>query len=255
MGLLQRCEELFSSADLYQVLGVTREASKAEIRRGYYKVSLLVHPDRAPDDQMATEKFQTLGQVYTVLSDQEKRALYDEQGTVDEEADALSQERCWDEYWRLLFPKITLADILQFEKTYKHSAEEQADVLQLYTQAEGDMDHIMTSLLCAGPEDEPRVRDIIQSAIDAGEVPAHRAFVQESDRKKKARKRVADKERKEAEKVQKEMGLQDGEDSLVAMLQKRQKSREQGFNSFLANLEEKYSKKGGKGGAAKKGKK
>lgn len=51
--------------------------------------------------------FQTLGKVYAVLSDAEQRAVYDEQGVVDEESDSLKQERDWDEYWRLLFPKVT----------------------------------------------------------------------------------------------------------------------------------------------------
>lgn len=49
---------------------------------------------------------QVLGKLYAVLSDKEQRAVYDEQGVVDEESDVLSQDRCWEEYWRLLFPKV-----------------------------------------------------------------------------------------------------------------------------------------------------
>lgn len=49
---------------------------------------------------------QTLGKLYAVLSDKEQRAVYDEQGVVDEECDVLRQDRCWEEYWRLLFPKV-----------------------------------------------------------------------------------------------------------------------------------------------------
>ena len=58
MGLLERCRELFKTPNLYEVLGIKKEASEAEIRRSYYKVSLRVHPDRAPEDPLATEKFQ-----------------------------------------------------------------------------------------------------------------------------------------------------------------------------------------------------
>lgn len=58
MGLLDRCQELFKTSNLYEVLGVKKEASEADIRKGYYKVSMKVHPDRAPDDPQATEKFQ-----------------------------------------------------------------------------------------------------------------------------------------------------------------------------------------------------
>lgn len=60
MGLLELCEEVFGTADLYQVLGVRREASDGEVRRGYHKVSLRVHPDRVGESgkKDATRRFQ-----------------------------------------------------------------------------------------------------------------------------------------------------------------------------------------------------
>lgn len=58
MGLLEQCKELFNTSNLYEVLGINKEATEADIRRSYYKVSLKVHPDRAPDDTQATERFQ-----------------------------------------------------------------------------------------------------------------------------------------------------------------------------------------------------
>lgn len=63
MGLLELCEQVFGTADLYQVLGVRREASDGEVRRGYHKVSLQVHPDRVEEDQKedATRRFQVCG--------------------------------------------------------------------------------------------------------------------------------------------------------------------------------------------------
>lgn len=47
-----------------------------------------------------------MGKLYAVLSDKEQRTVYDEQGVVDEEADGLDQDRCWADYWRLLFPEV-----------------------------------------------------------------------------------------------------------------------------------------------------
>lgn len=255
MGLLDRCQELFRTANLYEVLGIAKEATDAEIRRSYYKVSLKVHPDRAPEDPQATEKFQVLGRLYAVLTDKEQRAVYDEQGVVDEEGDSLSQDRNWEDYWRLLFPKITVQDIQDFERKYKGSEEEKQDVMQLYEQHQGDMDAIMASALCCSQEDEPRLAELIHAAIRSGEVAAHPAFTKENARKKRARKHKADEERKEAEEMQREMGLGSEDDSLVMMLQQRQKSREQNFNSFLSDLEAKYSKTGGKASKGKKGKK
>ncbi|KAK2824463.1 hypothetical protein Q5P01_021638 [Channa striata] len=255
MGLLDRCQELFKTSNPYEVLGVPKEATEAEIRRSYYKVSLKVHPDRAPEDPQATEKFQVLGKLYAVLSDKEQRAVYDEQGVVDEESDTLRQDRCWEDHWRLLFPKITVQDILEFEKKYKGSDEERQDVIQLYVQHQGDMDVLMASALCSSQEDEPRLCSIIQDAIKKKEVPSFPAFTRESEKKKRARRKRADRERQEAEEMQKEMGLGDQDDSLVMMLQQRQKSREHNFNSFLSDLEAKYSKKSGNSQRGKRGKK
>ncbi|XP_022054044.1 dnaJ homolog subfamily C member 9 [Acanthochromis polyacanthus] len=252
MGLLDRCQELFNTANLYEVLGINKDATEADIRRSYYKVSLQVHPDRAPEDPQATEKFQVLGKLYAVLSDKEQRAVYDEQGVVDEESDVLSQDRCWEDYWRLLFPKITMQDIMEFEKKYKGSDEEREDVIRLYVQHQGDMDAITASALCCSQEDEPRLCSIIRAAIDGGEVTSFPAFTQESNKKKRARRKRADRERQEAEEMQKEMGLGDEEDSLVMMLKQKQKSREQNFNSFLSDLEAKYAKKTPKGKRGKK---
>lgn len=47
-----------------------------------------------------------------MLNDQEQRAVYDEQGIVDEESVSVDQDRNWEEYWRLLFPKVTFPGIL-----------------------------------------------------------------------------------------------------------------------------------------------
>ncbi|XP_053188700.1 dnaJ homolog subfamily C member 9 [Scomber japonicus] len=255
MGLLERCDEFFKTSNLYEVLGINKEATEAEIRRGYYKVSLTVHPDRAPEDPLATEKFQVLGKLYAVLSDKEQREVYDEQGVVDEESDVLSQDRSWEDYWRLLFPKITMQDILEFEKKYKGTDEEREDLLKLYVKYKGDMDAITVSALCCSQENEPRLCGIIQDAIKNGEVEAFPAFTKENDKKKRARRKRADRERQEAEEMQKEMGLGDEDDSLVMMLQQRQKSREQSFNSLLSDLEAKYAKPSGKSQKSKRGKK
>lgn len=55
-----------------------------------------------------TLMLQVLGKVYAVLADKDQRAVYDEQGIVDEESDSLKQDRSWEEHWRRLFPKVFL---------------------------------------------------------------------------------------------------------------------------------------------------
>ena len=85
--------------------------------------------------------------------------------------------------------QISLEDIQAFEKTYKGSEEELADIKQAYLDFKGDMDQIMESVLCVQYTEEPRIRNIIQQAIDAGEIPSYNAFVKESKQKMNARKR------------------------------------------------------------------
>ncbi|WP_317891708.1 molecular chaperone DnaJ [Acidicapsa acidisoli] len=69
-----------SKADYYEVLGVTREASEAELKAAYRKLAMKYHPDRNPGDPKAEERFKETSEAYGVLSDAEKRAAYDRYG-------------------------------------------------------------------------------------------------------------------------------------------------------------------------------
>ncbi len=69
-----------STSDLYRVLGVARDASKDEIRRAYKKLARKHHPDVNPGNQAAEQRFKELSAAYEVLSDDDKRAAYDEFG-------------------------------------------------------------------------------------------------------------------------------------------------------------------------------
>ena len=116
MGILTTCEELFGTTDLYQVLGVEKTASSGQIKKAYHKMSLQVHPDRVGETEResCTRKFQCVGAVYAVLSDQERRGLYDETGEVEDEMDPLQdKDKDWEEYWRLHFPKISVQVLLK----------------------------------------------------------------------------------------------------------------------------------------------
>jgi molecular chaperone DnaJ len=66
--------------DYYEVLGVPRDADSAELKRVYRKLAVQFHPDRNPGDKEAEAKFKEAAEAYQVLSDAEKRALYDRFG-------------------------------------------------------------------------------------------------------------------------------------------------------------------------------
>lgn len=66
--------------DYYEILELDRSAGAAEIKKAYRKVALKYHPDRNPGDKDAEEKFKEASEAYEVLSDAEKRRLYDQFG-------------------------------------------------------------------------------------------------------------------------------------------------------------------------------
>src|SRR6266542_5129874 len=66
--------------DYYEVLGVSRDAANGTLKSAYRKLALLHHPDRNPGDSESAEKFKEASEAYAVLSDPEKRALYDRFG-------------------------------------------------------------------------------------------------------------------------------------------------------------------------------
>jgi len=69
-----------SKRDYYEILGVSKDASKEEIKKSYRKLALKYHPDRNPDNKDAEEKFKEAAQAYEVLSDEQKRKKYDQFG-------------------------------------------------------------------------------------------------------------------------------------------------------------------------------
>lgn len=71
--------QLSTKSDYYEVLGVDRNASKDEIKAAYRKLALKYHPDRNKEPG-AAEKFKEISEAYAVLSDDEKRARYDQFG-------------------------------------------------------------------------------------------------------------------------------------------------------------------------------
>ena len=67
--------------DYYDVLQVAKNSTDVDIKKSYRKLAMKWHPDKNPDNsEEAASKFQQIGEAYDVLSDPQKRAIYDQYG-------------------------------------------------------------------------------------------------------------------------------------------------------------------------------
>ena len=66
--------------DLYEVLGVDRQASSADLKKAYYRLAKQYHPDHNPGNKDAEEKFKEAANAYQILGDDDQRARYDKFG-------------------------------------------------------------------------------------------------------------------------------------------------------------------------------
>lgn len=262
-SLLDSCEKFFETRDLYAVLHIPKDASDKQVRKAYHKLSLVVHPDRVDENKKleATEKFKVLGHVHSILSDSEKRKIYDETGDCGEDSDELS-DRDWSAYWRSCFKEITIQDINNYEKKYKGSDEELQDLKNAYLHGKGSMDWILEAVPFTHTDEEERLRERLKPLMDSGEIPVYKRFINENPKKVAARKRKYEKEAKEAEELAAELGLDkkkrvedETDGSLTALIKARQGQRLKDSENFLERLAEKYMNKATKGSKKKAGNK
>ncbi len=69
-----------SKRDLYEVLSISKSATKEEIKKAYRKLAMKYHPDRNQGDDTAADKFKEVKEAYETLTDESKRQLYDQYG-------------------------------------------------------------------------------------------------------------------------------------------------------------------------------
>ncbi|CAM9110715.1 unnamed protein product, partial [Hapterophycus canaliculatus] len=81
----------------YDVLGIPRTSPEEVIKKAYFKLALKCHPDKCPGDEAAKGRFQALSLVHSVLSDPDRRSVYDETGDVveDGQEDRTDDEELW----------------------------------------------------------------------------------------------------------------------------------------------------------------
>lgn len=209
---------------------------------------------------------QRLSRAHAVLSDADKRAVYDESGIVDDGNDDVSGSSSgggkWETYFRDLFPKVTLEKVEAFAKEYQSSEEERLAVLEAYASAadedSGDLiGCVVDAVMCANEGDSERFRAIIDAAIAAGEIeargddallagkgktdsPAAKKAKAKKEAAAKRRRANADKEAAEADELLKDIQKRSGGNDLVSMIQARNASRASEFDAWAESMEARY---------------
>ncbi|CAJ1910470.1 unnamed protein product [Sphenostylis stenocarpa] len=218
---------------LYQVLGVERTASQQEIKKAYYKLALRLHPDKNPGDEGAKEKFQQLQKVISILGDEEKRALYDQTGCVDDDDLAGDVVQNLQAFFRTMYKKVTEADIEEFEVNYRGSVSEKNDLIDLYKKCKGNMNRLFCSMLCSDPKlDSHRFQDILDEGIAAGELKATKAY-------QKWAKEVSE-TKPPTNPLRREKSNKQSEADLYTMIAQRRNERKGQFDSMFSSLVSKY---------------
>lgn len=246
MGLIDTCKELFGKDDLYEVLGCNKDATEGDIKKCYYRMSLRVHPDRVAEAEKdeATKKFQALSRVYSVLSDEENRKIYDETGEVGDDGDA-SSNRDWYEHWRRMFPAITPKMIANFYANYVGSDDESNDLVAYYNKFDGNMEMVFEWMIHESEDDCDRLQKILEGKFADGSLKKTAKYdkTKLTKRKKATRRKRAAEEAAEAAdmltQIKKKHRMSE-DASLEALLRKRAQEREQLNGSFLEALEAKY---------------
>ena len=211
---------------LYEILGLEKSATDAEIKKAYRVRALQCHPDKNPSEE-AKLNFQKLVAAYNVLKNPESRKLYDESGFIDGEGFDKAAE-----FFRTKFGRISEQDIDDFEKRYKKSQEEVEDVKQYYITNNGDVSKLLEWIPLSEPEEVDRFLGIVDRLLkdkSLSETSAYRSSIPKL--RKNAQKMI-----KERSKFDKENTNSSIADLALAIQQRRMKGEE-----FFDRLISKYA--------------
>lgn len=201
-------------------------------------MALQVHPDKNSSAD-ATEKFQEINKAYNILIDEEKRAIYDEFGTVDDNINIKDTY----EFYRNIYPKLTRKRIEEYQANYLNSEEEKQDIINYYNNHNGSMIKILEHIFFSGNKDIPRLIKIIEQCFEDKLLVKNSNYVKTKS-KIKLLDEIEVSESEESggndENLKDKKKKNDNEFSKLAekMMQK-QKERE----GFIDNLEKKYTRK------------
>jgi DnaJ family protein C protein 9 len=183
--LAKQIKSEFGNISLYDILQVSSNATSSEIKKAYMKLALKYHPDKGGK----AETFQALSVVHSILSDEEKRKIYDESGLIENddeenynEESAEQNFQFWNEYFRRLFPKLTISQIEKFGKDYIGSKEEQLDILNAYEKCHGNSIKMMELIMFMEDGEEQRLIKIIDHLIEEKKVSSNSNYIKSREK-------------------------------------------------------------------------
>jgi DnaJ homolog subfamily C member 9 len=223
-----------NSINLYDLIGVSRQATQAELTKAYRLMALKVHPDKnISDPETAQKNFQRLNEAYNILSDPRRRQIYDATGQTDSTEDFFEAY----EYYRGIYPKINTQDIDDFAVKYKGSKEEIEDLTNFYLDQEGDMKQILYCIPLSDKNDLPRFWQILDGLINDNQIPKKKIYAT-------SKKKVKNIKETKGEIIEEEeiSGKKQNNDisSLIAKIKQRPTKNP---DDFFTYLEEKYAEK------------
>ena len=237
------------SIDLYEILQLkNKNSTNSEIKRAYYRLALIHHPDKQSldknaDTKASSELFHKISLAYKILSSEEDRTFYDRTGCIPNEEESGESWSSWSSYFSDRNP-ITDKQIESLRDEYVGSQEEAQDLLKIYVEYKGNFDAILERLLFSEPSSYSRYRNIIEEQIQSphSSIARHEKFFdwKESAASKKRRIREEKASTKaNQKKVKSKRTCVNNSDinNLVAQIQAKKGS------TFIDQLEEKYSSK------------
>jgi DnaJ homolog subfamily C member 9 len=217
---------------LYSVLSVQPSATPAEITKAYRALALKLHPDKqssnihdSTDTTDHNENFINLKKAYEILSNPDKRKLYDETGSIGEE-----ESFDFSEFSKV---KITTADIDAFEKLYKGSDEEKEDLISFYDRFQGDISYLLECVPFSEPEDIPRFLEIFSNLFNEKKLNANYKPAYEKSLK------TLDKSVKKYSKSKSKVDIEADESSLIESIKSSYRKRASDFDAMIADLQTK----------------
>lgn len=235
--------------DPYKTLQVEVSASPLQIKKAYKKLSLQYHPDKIQQlkSEVDKDQFPKIQLAYSILSDVQKRHHYDTTGSLGGESPA---DFDWKEYFATTTEKITLDMIDEDRAKYVGSLEEKEDILHNFAFYDGDFLRLFEVIPHLEFDEalESRVFDIVESALEDGNIQVDKSVVRSWDKYKRSRKTKVKqmlskmaREAKQAEKLAKSLKQKkvSSESDLKALIQKRLAGR---MDDLISKLEAKYTK-------------